>query len=95
LNILNWIVDSHVTDVFPNIFIAYRIFLTIPIANCEAERSFSVLKRIKNAYRSTMLEKRLNSLSLIAIETKLLRSLNFDDLIKEFSEEKSRKKYLS
>ena len=33
---------------FPNVFVALRIFLTLPVSNCEGERSFSKLKRIKN-----------------------------------------------
>jgi len=53
--VLNWIVEKQMIDVFPNVYIALRIFVTIPIANCEAERSFSVLKRIKNMYRVVML----------------------------------------
>ncbi|KAL5488641.1 hypothetical protein EMCRGX_G017617 [Ephydatia muelleri] len=38
---------------FPNIFIALRINLTLPVSG---ERSFSHLKRIKNALRSTMVQ---------------------------------------
>ena len=48
LRVLNWIVNMDMIEVSPNIYIAYRILVTIPIANCESERSFSVLKRIQN-----------------------------------------------
>lgn len=81
-------------DIFPNVCIVYRLFLTIPVANCEAERSFSVLKRIKNLYRSSMLDSRLSSLTKLTIKTKLLRTLDFDDVIREFAEKKCRKKHL-
>ncbi|XP_011860156.1 PREDICTED: zinc finger MYM-type protein 1-like [Vollenhovia emeryi] len=94
LKVLNWIINSDMIDVFPNVCIAYRLFLTTPVANCEAERSFSVLKRIKNLYRTTMLDSRLSSLARLAIETELLRTLNFDDVIREFAEKKCRKKHL-
>ena len=80
-------------EVFPNIYIAYRILVTIPIANCESERSFSVLKRIKNMYRSTMLDERLSALTRLSIEVNLLRSIDFEDLISVFDKAKSRKKY--
>jgi len=79
-------------DVFPNVYIALRIFVTIPIANCEAERSFSVLKRIKNMYRAVMLDERLTSLTRLAIESELLRSINFNDLVQDFVRLKLRKK---
>ena len=58
--VLNSIIDYKMIDVFPNIYIAYHLFLTIPIANCEFERSFSVLKRIKDILSSTMGDERLS-----------------------------------
>ena len=90
--VLNWIVDNEMASVFPNVYIAYRLFVTIPIANCESERSFSVLKKIKDVHRSTMGDERLSALSLLTIEKDLLRLINFDDFMKEFAEAKSRKK---
>lgn len=93
LKVVNWIVDLDMVEVFPNIYVAYRLLITIAIANCETERSFSALKRIKNMYRSTMTHERLTSLSRLCIEKDLLRSLDFDDIISEFAEVKSRKKY--
>lgn len=38
---------------FPNVFVALRIFLTLPVTNAEGERSFSRLKRVKNELRTT------------------------------------------
>lgn len=93
LKVLNWIVERDMISVFPNTFIAYRLLVTIPIANCETERSFSTLKRIKNMFRSTMLNDRLSSLARLSIEKELLRSINFDDVIAEFAAKKARKKY--
>ncbi|XP_062075845.1 uncharacterized protein LOC133779967 [Humulus lupulus] len=55
-------------DCFPNIVIAYRILLTIPVTVASAERSFSKLKLLKSYLRSTMLQERLNGLALITIE---------------------------
>lgn len=94
LLVLNWITEFHLINVFPNVFIAYKIFLTISIVNCEAERSFSILKRIKNIHRSTMLNNRLSPLARLAIEKDLLRFLDFSDIIKEFAEAKARKKFI-
>lgn len=92
--VLKWIIDNDMAPVFPNVYIAYRLLVTIPIANCESERSFSVLKRIKDLHRSTMGDERLSALALLTIENELLRLINFDDLIKEFAEAKSRKKII-
>ena len=48
------IVQDQIRSVFPNLGIAFRIFLTFMLTNVSAERWFSQLKRIKNPYRTTM-----------------------------------------
>ncbi|XP_065658533.1 zinc finger MYM-type protein 1-like [Hydra vulgaris] len=62
---------------------AYRLFLTIPITNCEAEGSFSTLKRVKNMHRSTMVHSRLSNIARLTIESKLLETLDFSDRFQE------------
>ena len=39
---------NDIYEVFPNVKIALRIYLTLMVSNCSGERSFSALKRIKN-----------------------------------------------
>lgn len=63
-----------------NIEIALRIFVSTPATNCTVERSFSVLKRMKNYLRSTMSQERLNSLALLTIESDLTSSLEYEDI---------------
>ena len=92
IKVLNWMVDKNITEIFPNVFIAYRLFVTAPIANCESERSFSVLKRIKNMYRSTMMQECVSSLAILSIESEIMRMLDFDSLIKDFATMKARKR---
>jgi hypothetical protein len=77
---------------FPNVGIALRIYLTIPTNNCQGERSFSTLSRVKNHLRTTMSHPRLVALSLMCIESELLRNLDFTEVIEEFAAQKSRKK---
>ena len=38
---------KHLQAAFPNMLILLKIFLTVPVSRAEAERSFSVLKKIK------------------------------------------------
>jgi hypothetical protein len=45
--ILEWFEEIKIKDIFPNILIAIRLYLTIPVANCSAERTFSKLAHIK------------------------------------------------
>ena len=47
---------------FPNIKVLLTIAVTIPVTSCESERSFSQLKLIKTAHRSTMTADRLSGL---------------------------------
>jgi hypothetical protein len=60
---------------------------------CTIEHSISVLKRIKYYYYYyyyfIMLQERLNSLTILM---SLLDSLNYEDIIDDFSRMKSRKK---
>ena len=83
--------DDNLADVFPNVEIALRIFLTLMCTNCTAERSFSKLKYIKNPNRSSLSQERLNSLALLFINSDILRNLDFADIIKKFAYTKSRK----
>lgn len=86
----NIIVADNIQFVFPNVETALRIFLTLMITNCSAERSFSQLKRMKNPLRTTMNQDRLDSLALLCIESDILRRIHFDDIIKDFVAQKCR-----
>ena len=77
---------------FPGVFVALRLFLTLAVTNCEGERSFSQLKRVKNELRTTMGHKRLSALSLMAIESEQVKQMDFEDLLNDFASRKVRKK---
>lgn len=62
------------------------------ITNCSAERFFSTLKRVKNYLRASMEGDKLNSLSLLAIETELVNKMDSDAIIDDFATQKSRRK---
>ena len=74
--------------------IALRIFSSTAVANCSAERSFSLLKRVKNYCRSTLQNEQLNALAILAIEQNLVNALNYDDVIEDFAALKVRRKQI-
>ena len=54
-------------DSFPNIHTLLVIACTLPITSAEAERLFSLMRRLKTALQSTMAEDHLSDLAVIAI----------------------------
>jgi hypothetical protein len=52
-------------ELYSNIHRAVKVLLTMPVTSATAKRSVSAIKRIKTYLRSTMVEDRLNGLSLM------------------------------
>jgi len=75
-------VDNDLSDAFPQFEILVSLFLTLPIGIASAEKSFSVLRRLKNYMRSTMGQQRLSDMTLLAIEDQTAAKLKLDDVIK-------------
>ena len=76
-------------ELYPNIHRAVKVLLTMPVTSATAERSFSALKRIKTYLRSTMVEDRLNGLSLMHVHPEI--PLNFDQVINTFAADGNRR----
>lgn len=91
LELLQLIHDYRLRESYPNVKIAFRIFLTMPVTIATCERSFSKLKLIKNYLRSTMGQERLSNLAILSIEYEVAKEIEFDDIIDEFAAIKSRK----
>ncbi|XP_060860667.1 uncharacterized protein LOC132938028 [Metopolophium dirhodum] len=89
--LIKYIIENNLQEIYPNVYITVRIMLTIPVSTASAERSFSKLKIIKNYLRNTMTQERLSALAVLSIETKIANNLNYEDILKTFSEAKSRK----
>ena len=53
--------------IFPNIRKMLIHIMVLPVTSCEAERSFSTLRRIKSYLRTTMTNERLNGLALLSV----------------------------
>jgi hypothetical protein len=72
-------------DCYPNVSIAYRVLLTIPVTVASAERSFSKLKLLRNYLRSTISQERLNGLATCTIEKDILDDIDLDTVIEDFA----------
>lgn len=93
-NLCHWISSNNYIDVYPNVYVALRMFKSTAVTNCSAERSFSCLRRIKNYLRSNMTEGRLNDLSILTIESDILERVPFDTIITNFAKSKVRRKVI-
>ncbi len=89
---LKHIIISDLICTFPNMYIALQIYLTIPVTNASGERSFSVLKRIKNYLRSVLGQEKLSSLAILAIESEITNKIDIDSIIDKFAQAKIRRK---
>ena len=63
LTAMRHIRNAGISETFPNVDIVYRLYPTLPggplpAANTEGERSFSVLKRVKNQLRPTLCQEK-------------------------------------
>ena len=82
-------------DCYPNVTIAYRILLIVPVTVASAEQSFSKLKLLKNYLRSTMSQERLNGLAMCCIENNMLDITDLDTVIHDFASKNARKSRFS
>jgi len=90
-NILAEMLEMSLIDLFSNISIALRIFLTLPVSVAEAERTSSLQKRVKNYQRSTMKQGRLNGIATPSTNCDMARKLDFSTIIHDFASKKSRR----
>uniref|UniRef100_A0A8I6XJ57 HAT C-terminal dimerisation domain-containing protein n=1 Tax=Hordeum vulgare subsp. vulgare TaxID=112509 RepID=A0A8I6XJ57_HORVV len=72
-------------DSYPNVSVAYRILLTVPVIVASGERSFSKVELLKNYLRYTMLQDRLNGLAMCCIEKDILENVDLDCALSDFA----------
>lgn len=77
--------DDKIESAFPNMETALRIYFSLMITNCSAERSFSKLKILKHEKRTKMIQERLNNLSILYIESDMLKTLDVNTILHEFN----------
>ena len=61
---------------FPNLFKLFNLKRSLPVGSAEAERSFSVMKRVKSRLRNNLKDEKMSDLCLIAIEKDLGTDVN-------------------
>lgn len=88
---LTFIHEKELSEIYPNLWTALRIAITLPVTVAEAERSFSKLKLIKSYLRSTMSQERLTALATISINHRVAENISYDELVDDFAARKVRK----
>ena len=73
-----------VRQLFPQVEKLLRLLLVSPASSCEAERTFSALRRIKTWLRSTMTQQRLENVMMCHVHRDLLMDLDSKLIAKEF-----------
>ena len=91
LDMLQWLSKHRLCESTPYLFISLKLYLTVAVSIASCERSFSKLKLIKPYLRSIIGESRLSALSILSIESDLVDTLSFDDIISEFASMKARR----
>ncbi|CAH1115787.1 unnamed protein product [Psylliodes chrysocephalus] len=78
---------------FQKTFILLSILISIPMSTSEAERCFSMLKRIKTFHRNTMKEEKLSALGMLSAEKHFVNGIeNFKNkIIANFATKKERR----
>nr|XP_023022558.1 uncharacterized protein LOC111510836 [Leptinotarsa decemlineata] len=89
--LLRKVKTTNSTDLFPKLWVALIVVLTIPVTAASAQRSFSKLKLTKTYLRSTMLQERLNSLAILSTENGTAKYLDFKEILRTFANAKARR----
>lgn len=74
------------TSSYKSLTLAYQYLLTLSISQVSCERSFSILKIIKNRLRSLLSQENLEPLMLMACEKDILKNLKVDIIMDKVAE---------
>ena len=69
-----------------------KLYLTVPVTTATAERSFSVMNRMKTCLRSTMTQTRLNSVFLTHIYKEKTDFIDLKSLCSTFASKNEQRK---
>lgn len=74
---------ANMSTVFPNLYIALKITVTLPVSSASTERSFSRLKLLKTRLRTSTSQNRLENLLIISCENDI--EVDKDEVVKKFA----------
>jgi hypothetical protein len=70
---------------YDNLYMAYKVLLTLSITQVHCERCFSKLKIVKNRLRSSLTAEHLQSFVLLSVEKDLLARVSPDEVMDELA----------
>ena len=76
-------------DFYPSIYMVLCVLISMPVSTATAERSFSVMRRVKTYLRNTMTTNRLSGLGLLNVYRE--KELSSDVVLDIFNRRKKRK----
>ena len=76
--------NQAILDMAPNFVTALKTYIVLPVSTCEAERSFSSLRRLKTYLRSTITQQRLNDLTVLTTHRDETEALDLNEAVTEF-----------
>ena len=91
---LTFLHEKKLTEIYPKMWVALRIFATLSYTLAAAEIRFSKLKLTKTYLRSIMMQSCPCGLSIISINHRISSELSYNDVIEDFAGRKSRKAQL-
>jgi len=83
-DIIQAVASSSVKTMMPQVMKLLSLYLVCPATTATAERTFSELRRLKTYLRSTMGQRRLNSLTILSTYRDEVDKLDLDKLLREF-----------
>ena len=76
--------EESLKSLLPNLHTLSVIYVCLPVTTCEAERAFSMLRRIHTYLRNTQTQQRLNYLSVLVAHRDVVRMLDVYPIINAF-----------
>ncbi|XP_070406844.1 zinc finger MYM-type protein 1-like [Nothobranchius furzeri] len=86
--------QPEVRGLFSQVETLVRLLIVVPVSSCEAERSFSALRRLKTWLRSTMTQLRLNSTAVCHVHRDRLKRLDKREIATVFIGTSERRVYI-
>lgn len=75
VSLLSLVTQEEMCDTFQETLKLLKVLVTVPMSTSEAERCFSMLKRIKTFLRNSMKEERLSALGMLSAEKAFLNNI--------------------